>query len=90
MKSLVRVAAVGVTGLVAFKVVTALVFPLFGMLVFVVLLTVKLALVAAVAYFLYSLLFKRRDDVEVHDVNEKAARNVQEEIEVEIEVDDPQ
>lgn len=89
MKSFVKVAAVGVSGLVAFKIATALVMPLLGMLMFLVLLTVKIALVVAVGYFVYSLMCKKRDGVEVHDVHEDgAAHEEHEEVEIEIEVDD--
>ncbi len=89
MKSFVKVAAVGVSGLVAFKIATALVMPLVGMLMFLLLLTVKIALVVAVGYFVYSLLCKKRDGVEVHDVDEDgSAYAAAEEVEIEIEVDD--
>lgn len=90
MKSFVKVAAVGVSGLVAFKIATTLVMPLLGMLMFLVLLTVKIALVVAVGYFVYSLMCKKRDDgVEVHDVHEDgAAHEAHEEVEIEVEIDD--
>lgn len=89
MKSFVKVAAVGLSGLVAFKIATALVMPLLGMLMFLILLTVKIALVVAIGYFVYSLLCKKRDGVEVHDVDEDgSAYEAAEEVEIEIEVDD--
>lgn len=66
MKSLTRVAFVGIGGLVAFKVATALFMPLLGMLIGLILLTVKLALLAAFIYFLYSL-FRPRDEKKPED-----------------------
>ena len=64
MKSFVRVAAVGVTGVVLFKVGTALISPLLGMFLGLLMLTVKLAVAAAVIYFIYSII-KPRDEEEV-------------------------
>lgn len=77
MKSLGKVALVGLSGVVFFKVGTALVFPMFGMLLFLLGLTLKVAAIVAIGYFVYNMLNKRTDDVEVHDIYE----------EVEIEVD---
>lgn len=79
MKSLTRVAFVGIGGLVAFKLFTGLALPLLGMLIGLVMLTVKLALAAAVVYFLYCLIRppekKKPEDeiiveVEVEEVEE--------------------
>ena len=77
MKSLARVAVVGFTGVVLFKVGTALLSPLVGMLLGLIFLTVKLALAAAVLYFLYSLVRPRDDDgneveIEVEDIVQEA------------------
>ena len=77
MKSLGKVALVGLSGVVFFKVGTALVFPMFGMLLFLLGFTLKVAAIVAIGYFVYTMLNKRRDDVEVHEIHE----------EVEIEVD---
>lgn len=56
MKSLTRVAFVGIGGFVAFKIATGLMLPLLGILIGLVLFTVKLALIAAFIYFLYALI----------------------------------
>lgn len=67
MKSFTRVAVVGVTGLVAFKLFAGLAFPLFGMLVGLVMLAVKYALIAAVIYFVYSIFRTREEEKRPED-----------------------
>jgi len=69
MKSFAKVAFVGLSGVVLFKLFTTILLPLLGLFLGLLALTVKVALVAAVVYFVYSLL-KKRNGVEVHDVNE--------------------
>lgn len=71
MKSLGKVALVGLSGVVFFKVGTALVFPMFGMLLFLLGLTLKVAAIVAIGYFVYNMLNKRTDGVEVHDIHEE-------------------
>ena len=69
MKSLGKVALVGVSGLVLFKLSTALFFPMFGLLMALVALAVKVAVVVAIGYFVMEWLKKdKHDDVEVHEV----------------------
>ncbi|MDE3002984.1 MAG: hypothetical protein OXU33_14395 [Gemmatimonadota bacterium] len=69
MKSLGKVAFIGVSGLVLFKLSTALFFPMFGLLIALVALAVKVAVVVAVAYFVMEW-FKKDEhhDVEIHEV----------------------
>ena len=71
MKSLGKVALVGASGLVLFKVGTALVFPMLGLVMALIALAVKVAVVVAVGYFVMEWLKKdKHDDVEVHDVED--------------------
>jgi Ca2+/Na+ antiporter len=60
MRSFAKVAIVGFTGVVLFKLFASIIFPLLILMAGLVALAVKLALLAAVAYFLYSLLRKPR------------------------------
>ncbi len=62
MRTFATLAVAGVVGVVILKLLTALVLPLFGLVVGFVALAVKLALVAAVAFFIYSLIRKRKDE----------------------------
>jgi hypothetical protein len=56
----------GAISIVLFKLLAALFLPLLGAFVGLLMMTVKLALVAAVIYFLYTVFFKRkRDEAEV-------------------------
>ncbi|MBI4540794.1 MAG: hypothetical protein HY704_14930 [Gemmatimonadetes bacterium] len=50
----------GLAGLVALKLAGALILPLFGMLFGLVTLLIKLLVFGAIAYFVYSLLRRRR------------------------------
>ena len=69
MKSLGKVAFVGVSGFVLFKISTALVFPMFGLVIALIALVVKVAVVVAVAYFVMEWLKKdKRDDTTVREV----------------------
>jgi hypothetical protein len=69
MKSFGKVALVGVSGLVLFKVGTALIFPMLGILIALVALVVKVAVAVAVGYFVMEWLKKKKHgDVDVHDV----------------------
>ena len=69
MKSLGKVAFIGVSGLVLFKLSTALFFPMFGLVIALVALAVKVAVVVAIAYFVMEWLKKDEPhDVEIHEV----------------------
>ncbi|MGB1777920.1 MAG: hypothetical protein ACPHQP_00055 [Longimicrobiales bacterium] len=69
MRSLGTVAFVGVSGFVLFKIITALLFPMFGLVIALIALAVKVAVVVAVAYFVMEWLKKdRQDHGSVHDV----------------------
>lgn len=52
----------GVASVVLFKLIAALVFPLLGMLFGLLAMTMKLALIAAVVFFVYSMIKKRREE----------------------------
>lgn len=65
MKSLVKYAALGVTSVVLFKLLATIFLPVLGMLFGLLALSVKLALFAAVLFFLYSIFRKPRREVEV-------------------------
>lgn len=71
MKSLGKVALVGVSGLVLFRVGTALVFPMLGLIAALVAIAVKIAVIVAIGYFVMEWLKKdKHDDVEVHEVED--------------------
>ena len=61
MRTFAAIAVAGVAGVVLFKLVTALVFPLLGLFVGLLAMTVKLALIAAVIFFVYSMIKKRKE-----------------------------
>lgn len=65
MKQVVKYAALGVSGVVLFKLVAAVFFPALAMIFGLLGLTVKLALFAAVLFFLYSIFRKPRHEREV-------------------------
>lgn len=66
MKSFAKFAALGVTSVVLFKLLATIVLPMLGLLFGLLGLTVKLALLAAILFFLYSIVRKpRREEVEV-------------------------
>jgi len=81
MKSFARVAVAGVASIALFKLFTAAVIPLLGMTLSLVMLAVKLALIGAVLYFVYSLLRPRPDQG-------RASGDVDIEEEIEIVVED--
>lgn len=58
MKSFAKLAVVGFSGVVFFKLFATLIIPLLGMLLGILAMTVKLAVIAAVAFFIYSLIRK--------------------------------
>ena len=61
MKTFATVAVAGVAGVVFFKLLAGLVFPLLGLFVGLLAMTVKLALIAAVIFFIYSMIKKRKE-----------------------------
>lgn len=80
MKSFARVAVAGVASVALFKLFTAVFVPLLGMLIGLLALTMKLAIVAAIAYFLWSL-FRKSPDAE----EAAAEREMEEKIEIVVE-----
>lgn len=59
MRSLTRIAVVGISGVVLFKLFATILFPLLGLFFGLFAMTVKLAVIAAVIFFVYSMLRKR-------------------------------
>jgi hypothetical protein len=59
MKSFVRLAVVGVSGVALFKLFTTIFIPLLVMMLGIFALTLKIALIVAVGFFIYSLFFKK-------------------------------
>lgn len=59
MKAFAALTLTGVAGLVLLKILAAVLLPLLGLLVGIVLFTMKVALVAAVGFFIYSVFRKR-------------------------------
>lgn len=62
MKGFATLTVAGIAGLLLLKILTALVLPVFGALMGMVFLVIKIALLGVVAYLVYSF-FKRRDEV---------------------------
>jgi hypothetical protein len=60
MKTFAALTVAGVAGLVLFKLLAALLLPMLGLLFGLVALTVKLALIAALGFFVYSMIKKGR------------------------------
>ena len=81
MRSFAKVAVVGVSSVVLLKLFATVFLPALGMLLGLLMLTVKVAVIAAVAFFIYSLLRPRsprdedgervRDDEELEIVVEE-------------------
>ena len=61
MKTFAALTVAGVAGLVLLKLLAAVLLPALGLLLGLVALTMKLALVAAVGYFVYSMIRKSRN-----------------------------
>lgn len=55
----------GAISLLIFKLLAAFVFPLLGALIGFLMMAVKLALLAAIVYFVYSMIFKKKKSAEV-------------------------
>lgn len=65
MKSFAKFAVLGVSSIVLFKLLASILLPILGLGLGLIVLTVKLAMIAAVVFFLYSIFRKPRRDVEV-------------------------
>jgi len=65
MKSFAKLAVVGVSSVVLFRLFATLFLPMMGMLFGLLAMTVKLALIAAVVFFIYSLFRKKEKEVEI-------------------------
>ena len=61
MKTFAAVAVAGVAGVVIFKLLAGLIFPILGLFMGLLAMTVKLALIAAVIFFIYSMIKKRKE-----------------------------
>jgi hypothetical protein len=61
MKTFATITVAGVAGVVLFKLLAALVFPLLGLVAGLLAMTVKIALIAAVVFFIYSMIKKRKE-----------------------------
>ncbi|MDA0327405.1 MAG: hypothetical protein O2958_00130 [Gemmatimonadetes bacterium] len=68
MKPFAQLAVAAVSGVVLFKLFATILFPLLGLMFGLFAMTVKLALMAAVVFFVYSLIRRRRcgPEYEVH------------------------
>ena len=64
MKSFAKIAVVGISGVVLFKLFATLLFPLLGLVFGLLAMTVKFALIAAVVFFVYSMIRKRKSEEE--------------------------
>jgi hypothetical protein len=63
MKSFAALTVAGVAGLILLKLLAAVLLPALGVLFGLVALTMKLALVAAIGYFVYTLLRKKSNKI---------------------------
>lgn len=65
MKSFVKLTAAGLSGVVLFKLFTTILIPMFALFLGLIALTVKVALLAAVVFFLYSIFCKKPREPEI-------------------------
>jgi len=61
MRTFAALTVSGVVGILLFKLLAALVFPILGLFVGLLVMTVKLALLAAVVFFIYSMIKRRKE-----------------------------
>ena len=61
MKTFATLTVTGVAGVILFKLLAALIFPLLGLFLGLLGMTIKFALVAAVVFFVYSLVKKKKE-----------------------------
>jgi hypothetical protein len=64
MKTFAALTVAGITGIVLLKLFATILLPLLGMLFGLLAMTVKLALIAGVIFFVYSMIKKRRNEAE--------------------------
>ena len=84
MKAFARVAVVGVASVAMLKLFTAVFVPILGMMIGLIALTMKVAIVAAIAYFLWSFFKKDTESegaAEAHEMEEKIEIVVEEVVE---------
>ncbi len=62
MRTFAALTVTGAAGIVLFKMLAAIMFPVIGMVFGLIAMTVKFALVAAVIFFVYSMIRKRRHE----------------------------
>ena len=62
MRTFAAFSVAGISGILLFKLLTTLFIPLLGLLMGLVAMTVKLALIAAVVFFVYTMMKKRREE----------------------------
>jgi hypothetical protein len=64
MKTFAALTVAGITGIVLLKLFATILLPLLGMLFGLLAMAVKLALIAGVIFFVYSMIKKRRNEAE--------------------------
>lgn len=62
MRTFATLSIAGITGLMVLKLLVTIIFPLLGLFIGLIAATVKFALIAAVVFFVYSLVRKRREE----------------------------
>lgn len=62
MKTFATLTVAGVVGILLLKLLAAVILPFFGLAIGLVAMAVKLALIAAVVFFVYSLIRKRKEE----------------------------
>ena len=70
MQSFTKLAFAGISGVILFKLFATVLLPLFGLFFGLLAMTVKFAMIAAVIFFVYSMVKKRNEveiEVEVED-----------------------
>ena len=77
MKSFAKFTVAGITGVVLLKMFATVLFPVLGMLFGLIAMTAKLALIAAVVFFVYSMFKKRKDDENEVEVGEIEVEEVE-------------
>ena len=61
MRTFATLTVTGVAGVILFKLLAALLFPLLGVFFGLLAMTIKFALIAAVVFFVYSMIRKRKE-----------------------------
>lgn len=62
MRTFAALTVTGVAGVVLLKLLVAVMFPIFGMIIGLFAMAVKFALIAGVIFFVYSMIKKRQDE----------------------------